>query len=210
VPGTADLLTVRRDQNNLRVFWGERETAVITDHTNPTILDDHAIYFDLSQFDEWHLALRIWFFWLDKNIGSGFFIGRHEVPDAERFDLLIRKKDGQVTLACTDLHWREMWGQINQGETMRATLGLNFETKTKLAEEELSKVLNIWQKEKGQDYIDPYNPIEYISRLAMGLGQERVVRGKGTEAHIPTIHNMTQVREPNRPSRMTSSDVRLG
>lgn len=210
VPGTADPLTIRRQNNSLVVWWGERESAVITDHTSPTILDDNAIYFDLFHFDEWHVALRIWFFWLDKNIGNGFFFGRHEVPDAERFDLLIRRRDGQVTLACTDLHWREIWGKVNKGETMRATLGLTLEVKGKLAEEELGKVLNVWQKEKGQDYQEPYNPIEYIRRLAAGLGPTRVVRGKGTEAHLPTIHNMTQVSEANRPSRMTSSDVRLG
>lgn len=210
VPGTAESLTIRRVDNTLKVYWGERETAVITDHTSPTILDDNALYFDLFHFDEWHVALRLWFFWLDKNIGGGFFFGRHEVPDAERFDLLIRKRDGQVTLACTDLHWREMWGQVHKGEAMQATLGLNRETKQKLLNEEVGKLLNAWQQEKGQDYTEPYNPIEYISRLAAGLGPTRVVRGKGTEAHIPTIHNMTQISEPNRPSRMTSSDVRLG
>jgi hypothetical protein len=160
----------------------------------------------LFDFDEWHVALRIWFFWLDANIGDGFFIGRHEVPDAERFDLLIRKKDGVVTLACTDLHWREVWGQV-VGGPLQATLGMSRETKLKLAQEKLNELWSVWEEGEEQHYDGIYNPTEdYIPRMARRFGQMIVVKKKGTEAHLPMLHNVTQTD----PSRWTSSDVRLG
>ncbi|MCZ7669031.1 MAG: hypothetical protein M5U34_18485 [Chloroflexi bacterium] len=63
-------------------------------------------------------------------------MGRHEVPDAERFDLLLRPGDGLVTLACTDLHWREMWGQTI-APPLEATVGLNWRQKAVLGKEKI-------------------------------------------------------------------------
>jgi hypothetical protein len=158
------------------------------------------------------VALRIWFFWLDKNIGKAFFVGRHEVPDAERFDMLIRRQDGATTLACTDLHWRETWGRVTRGEPLKATLGLSREAKIKLAEGAMSKMWRVWQRAEDVDHKRPYNPLPYIERMAATLGQEAVgtVRAKGTEAHLPALQNVETTDEDGRPPRMTSSDVRLG
>ena len=204
-------LTIQRDNSALRVQWQDKVTATITDHTLPTILDLGDIAYELFHFDEWHVALRIWFFWLDKNVGQSFFVGRHEVPDAERFDMLIRRQDGATTLACTDLHWRETWGRVARGEPLKATLGLSTETKMKLAEEAMGKLWGVWQRAEDVDHKRPYNPLPYIERMAAALGQEAVgtVRAKGTEAHLPALQNVETTDEPGRPPRMTSSDVRL-
>ncbi|MEZ4644052.1 MAG: hypothetical protein R3E31_15200 [Chloroflexota bacterium] len=201
-------LLVRREENTLSVVWDGQVVATITDDTQPTILDMDAVSFELFQYDEWHVALRAWFFWLDANIGGGFFIGRHEVPDAERFDMLIRTRDGKVTLACTDLHWREVWGEKFATEPLQATLGLSRETKIKLAQEEMTKAWQeLWaDKEPVAVANEVYNPnIDYIPRLAMRHGKT-TLKKKGTEAHLPMIHNVTQ----SEPARFTSSDVRLG
>ncbi|MCB8944585.1 MAG: hypothetical protein H6658_12615 [Ardenticatenaceae bacterium] len=205
-------LTIRKGSNELLVQWQGRNAATVTDHTQPTILDLGDISYELFQFDEWHVALRIWFFWLDKNIGKTFFVGRHEVPDAERFDMLIRRKDGATTLACTDLHWRETWGQVKRGEPLAATLGLSTDTKIKLAKEALGKVWQVWRRDEAVDHKRPYDPLTYIERMAATLGQESVgnVRAKGTEAHLPALVNVETSDQPGRPPRMTSSDVRLG
>lgn len=204
-------LIIQRQQAALSVQWRGRETAVITDDTKPSILDMEAVFFELFHFDEWHVALRAWFFWLDAKVGGGFFVGRHEVPDAERFDMLIRRVDGIVTLACTDLHWREVWGEVD-GSPLRATLGLSRETKLKLAEEELGKLWGTWKGEKQLDHDRVYDPIRFIERLAEERGKEQagIQRAKGTEAHLPMLHNVEQRYEEGRPPRMTSSDVRLG
>ncbi len=207
LPTNAELpLGIVHETNQLRIIWNGKETAVITDHTTPSILDRQAISFELFHFDQWHVALRVWFFWLDKNIGDGFFIGRHEVPDAERFDFLIRRSDGKTTLACTDLHWREIWGQA-EATPVQATIGIGRETRKKLIEEKLGK---LFQKRTAHDHQGVYDPTRYIERLATRLGQspDLTVRAKGTEAHLPMLHNVSQTNET--PSRMTSSDVRLG
>lgn len=205
-------LQLQRDGLNLLVQWDGETVATIADHTEPSILDTDAVSFELFHFDEWHVALRVWFFWLDKNMGGDFFVGRHEVPDAERFDLLIRKRDGRVTLACTDLHWRETWGVAQPNKRIKATLGLGLETTLELAREQLTKLWSVWRREEKKDHARPYDPIIYIERLAESIGKEQAgtVRARGTEAHLPALHNVTQTDDGSRPPRMTSSDVRLG
>ncbi len=204
-------LTIQRRETTLSVQWQGQEAATITDDTKPTILDMKGVAFELFYFDEWHVALRTWFFWLDANVGGGFFIGRHEVPDAERFDFLIRRQDGKVTLACTDLHWREVWGETTE-QPQRATLGLGREAKMNLAEEQMDKLWDTWTGQKEVDHKRVYNPMRFIERLAEGHGKELAgtVRAKGTEAHLPMLHHVEQRHEDGRPPRMTSSDVRLG
>ena len=212
VPADDLPLAIQREGSELIVQWNGKTAATIEDYTEPTILDLGDISYELFKFDEWHVALRIWFFWLDKNVGSDFFVGRHEVPDAERFDMLVRRKDGVTTLACTDLHWRETWGIVKKGEPLKATLGLSTGTKIKLAKEALGKVWKIWQRDEEVDHQRPYDPMTYIERMAATLGQEAVgnVRAKGTEAHLPALVNVETTDRPGRPPRMTSSDVRLG
>jgi hypothetical protein len=205
-------LIIQRDGLSLYIQWDNKVVAKITDYTEPTFLDTDAFSFELFDFDAWHLALRDWFFWLDKNMGGDFFVGRHEVPDAERFDLLIRKSDGRVTLACTDLHWRETWGQVEPDKILEATLGLGLQTTLDLAKEQMEKMWAVWKRQEKKDHTRPYNPIIYVERLAESLGKEQVgsVRAKGSEAHLPALHNVTQTDDGSRPPRMTSSDVRLG
>ncbi len=204
-------LVIQQDQSTLLVKWNNKIVATIKDTSNPSLVENHpeALSFELFKFDEWHVALRIWFFWLDLNISGG--LNKHEVPDAERFDLLIRQRDGVVTLACTDLHWRETWGRV-VGEPLRATVGLNRETVLELAKEKLGGLWGTWRREKKLEHKRPYNPIEYIGRMAETLAKPEgdTVRGKGNEAHLPAMHNVEQVVEPGKPPRMTSSDVRLG
>jgi hypothetical protein len=208
-------LLVRIDQGALVIDWGEpgQTIAVVEDCTDPSVLLlAETMAFELFAFDQWSVALRIWFFWVDKYVGGGFFVGRHEVPDAERFDMVIRRKDGRVLLAGTDLHWREVWARVLPTKILRATLGMPRDTAMKLAKEKWSDTWNgIWAKalNRGQQSADaehPSNPVNpYIRRLAK---REATVTLKawGMEAHIPTLHNVEQ----RRPSVMTSSDVRLG
>ncbi len=211
VPAGELPLAITRQDTTLSIQWRGQEAATITDDTKPTVLDNRGVMFELFEFDEWHVALRAWFFWLDTNVGGGFFIGRHEVPDAERFDMLIRRVDGRVTLACTDLHWREVWGEAT-GSPLRATLGMGREAKLKLAEEEMGKLWKAWQGEKQLDHKRVYNPRAYIGLLAEERGKEQAgdQRAKGTEAHLPMLHDVEQRYTEGRPPRMTSSDVRLG
>lgn len=204
----------------LDVLWGSKVIATISDHSKPSILSpefasQNVISMEVFDFDEWHLALRIWFFWLDKKIGLG-----HEIPDAERFDLLVRRRDGRVTLACTDLHWRETWGEVMYEEEtpgpFRATLGLTNTAKIRLIEEKvaeglqsLKNLLSVLKREKETDHQRIYNPVDnFIPRKAESLGKDMRTRAPGPKAHLPTLENI--LRRDDLPPQMVSSDVRLG
>lgn len=204
-PTAAPPLTINHqaEQATLLVQWQGRTIAQIEDHTTPSIFDLNHITADLFEFDEYYVALRLWFFWLDLNIGHGFFIGRHEIPDVERFDFLILKSTGQVRLACTDFHWRESWG-VAYEEPVRATIGLSTETKIKMAQSTLS---NLWQKLWGsKPAATPYDPLPFVRKLAKreAVSGPLTVRQKGTEAHVPMLHNVDSSQEA-----LTSSDVRF-
>jgi len=217
-------LALQRDGRQLLVQWEGQTVAKIVDQTRPLVLDQpDDVKFELFQFitpRREYLALRIWFFWLNTKIPVLALggLGRHEVPDAERFDLLLRKKDGRVTLACTDLHWREMWGQVIEPPLV-GTIGLNLQQKAELGEEKLGSVFKKAAKDTRRDY----NPIGYIERLAEDLAQdneEETLRAKGTEAHVPMLNNVQQValgadgqtievtKGTSTEHEMTSSDVR--
>jgi hypothetical protein len=208
-------LILRMEKGELRIEWREHGNtiAVIEDCSHPSVLLlAETVAFELFAFDPWSVALRVWFFWTDKYVGGGFFVGRHEVPDAERFDMIIRRTDGRVLLAGTDLHWREVWARVLPTKTLHATLGMSRETAMKLAIEKWSETWNeIWGKAtnrsiKSLDASRPNNPVDpYIRRLAEREATV-TVKATGTEAHLPMLHNV----EMRRPPVMTSSDVRLG
>ena len=188
----------------LNFFWNQSLIASIDDRTRPSILAPETALCELFSFSEAYIALRVWFFWLDVNMGHGFFIGRHEVPDAERFDFLIRLSDGKVGLACTDLHWRESWG-ISANTPQRATIGLSREAKATLVRTGLTK---LWDKLWGKNEPTPqaYNPLGYIQRRAKleARNTRFVVRAHGTEAHVPILTDLLADTES-----FFSSDVRL-
>ncbi len=214
-PGEPPPLRMRIENGALLVQWGdpERTVAIIQDSTKPSVLLlAETMAFELFAFDPWSVALRVWFFWVDKYVGRGAFVGRHEVPDVERFDMIIRRSDGRVLLAGTDLHWREVWARVLPTKILRATLGIPRDTAIQLAREKWGDVWNrIWARPahsvEDTDIPDgPSNPVDpYIRRLAEREATV-TVKATGTEAHIPMLHNVEQ----RRPAVMTSSDVRLG
>lgn len=200
-------LTIREEGDQFLLDWDGRTVATITDYTKSVLQTDKVgTAFELFAFDQWSVALRAWFFWLDKSVGDGAavgMIGRHEIPDAERFDILLRRKDGVPLLACTDMHWREMWAVALPQKVLEATLGMGWETKKKLLQETVLGGGEHAASEK------PYNPTEkFIPALAK---REATVttRAKGTEAHLPMLHNVAEPDERT-AARLGSSDVRLG
>jgi hypothetical protein len=208
-------LAIRRDGRTLRVFWdGDKEIITIHDRTRPSMLDDDlppeqyapgGVDVELFDWDEEYVVLRVWFAWLNVNIP--FHVARlestqHEVPDAERFDFLIRKKNGKIALACTDLHWREMWGVMDD-MPVTASVGLTAGTLLKLA---FDKVV-MDKLVKGQKL--PYDMLlGFVQRQAEDFArlddasEEKTVLAPGLQAHVPTLDNVTQ--SPN----LTSRDVR--
>ena len=90
------------------------------------------LHADLFDFTDEYCVLRIWLYWTNdffsKNrlIGGSNYMTRGstelrswkqriiEVPDVERFDLVIDKKIKKIDYVGTDLHWRETWWSVNE------------------------------------------------------------------------------------------------
>jgi hypothetical protein len=211
VAHAAPPLAIRRAEHTLGIYWANAAVpiATIVDRTEPSILDRDAITFEVFAFANDLIALRAMFFWVDTRIGSGFFVGRHEVPDAERFDMLIRPADGRVVLACTDAHWREVWGEVPEppAPTLEMTIGLDAEAKLKL----LELCLMGGAPHAGPAVVGTYDPRPFVesraaARAQPGESPEGAGRAEGTEAHLPALNHVAQ----DAPAAMTSSDVRLG
>lgn len=234
---TADLpLTIHRVENRLELYWNNsaEPLVILTDNTNPSILvpGDHqrqfqnTLLFDLFNFDDHHIALRLWFFWLNKKIGGKHFVSRHEVPDAERFDIIMRKEDGTAVFVCTDLHWSEMWGEIPE-LPLHISLGLSRErVMTELHAVASKKAIKAWRvpakwlglvseaEEAVNEAQEPHNPIHFVrDRVNARYAKESLnkVREKGLEAHVPQMHDVIEYHRSRFDPRnqMVSNDVRL-
>ncbi|MFZ0546039.1 MAG: hypothetical protein WAM60_11405 [Candidatus Promineifilaceae bacterium] len=238
-------LIIRRVENRLELYWGgsAKPVAVLTDNTDPSILvpGDHqrsyqnTALFDLFNFDDHHIALRLWFYWLNKRIGGKQFVTRHEVPDAERFDIVIRKDNGAAVFVCTDLHWSEMWGEVPEPPLI-ISLGLSRERILKEVKEgakkKADKILKgpaKWlgfsqeaegasggqvDEEEANEATEFHNPITFVrGRVKARYAKESVnkVREKGLEAHVPQMHGVIEYHRSRFDDRnqMVSNDVRL-
>ncbi len=203
-------LQVQQDKFALRFLWGGQEIAVIEDKTRPSMLDPNfsadkykpgGVHFELFHWDDEFIVLRIWFSWLNIRIPDHIWkVAKHEVPDAERFDLLIRRKTGSIGLACTDLHWREMWGRCEkQDEPITGYIGLTGGTLIRVGIEDImNKKLprslpeNLTIKKKL-----PYDLLlDFVKREAAAFAEEEddgggeVTLGPGNQAHVPTLNNV--------------------
>jgi hypothetical protein len=215
-PAAPPPLTIRQDKTRLLVEWAGTAGSliVIHDETLPSLLTSDpaeqkpgGVDFELFNFDQNHFVLRVWFSWLNRNIGYYFAEQiRHEVPDAERFDFIIRKQSARVILVGTDLHWKELWGQVQQ-TPVRATYGLGLNLLRLKRTYDLKKKLD-----KHKHLFTPFNPHETVVRVVEdlarrdGLGEERVILAKGWRAHVPSFHPDDVKLDLD----WSSSDVRQG
>lgn len=102
--------------------------------------------------DDNHVVLRFWFYWLhlrfaprqllnfvptnqqatqqpeaervadSLNKGLMPWQRREEVPDVERFDLLLDLNQPDVKFVGTDTHWKEYWAVVDAGEPLQARI----------------------------------------------------------------------------------------
>src|SRR5690606_21791353 len=179
-----------------------------TDQTSPsTLTGDPALFTpgglrsELFNWDKDYLALRVWFVWLNTRIPRDHKVATHEVPDSERFDFLIRKKNGKIPLACTDLHWREMWGVMTD-MPIKAKVGLTFRTLVRAGGYEIPAKL------VGGPNL-PYDLLlGFVQREAESFAklddknEKREVLTPGLQAHVPSLDNV------DHSPTLTSRDVR--
>lgn len=102
--------------------------------------------------DDYHLVVRLWFYWVHLGFSAGQLMTfvppdrrtdwhaeaervrdgikgfllpwhkREEVPDVERFDLLLDPNDPSLKYVGSDTHWQEFWAKVADGEPLRARI----------------------------------------------------------------------------------------
>jgi hypothetical protein len=127
-----------------------------------------------------YYALRIWFLWVNRLIGD-----KHEVPDAERFDIFFDLLDKEVVYLGTDFHYKELWGELNKPDRgAQAKLGLAWNT--------IGQFKDTWLAvEKKREIFKAKNPSALlINELCTGVEvTPKTFRG-GTAAHVPLLRNV--------------------
>jgi hypothetical protein len=204
------------------------------------LYDSQQVLPELHRFGPQTWALRVWFFWLDKEIsradlrrwgtrtddeveeawrglaaksagraGGESWAERHEIPDAERLDVVFGH-DGMVLYAATDLHWHEMWGRCTQPGTRVQARIMN--TKPAKALEDWQTT---WQVIKGwssilltqilrrYDLSPPYNPQKEVVAELSGQGKLAGVK-LAVQTHTPAFLNAST------ELRFISTDVTEG
>ena len=108
--------------------------------------------------DDYHLVVRLWFYWVHlgfspeqlmtfvpperradwraeaervhKDLRGGLLSWhrREEVPDVERFDLLLDLTNLDEKFVGTDTHWQEFWALVEQGQPLRARIATLLDT----------------------------------------------------------------------------------
>jgi hypothetical protein len=108
--------------------------------------------------DDYHLVVRLWFYWVhlgfsaeqlttfvpsdrradwkaeaekvSRDLRKGLvpWHTREEVPDVERFDLLLAPDNLDEKFVGTDTHWQEFWALVEQGQPLRARIATLLDT----------------------------------------------------------------------------------
>ncbi len=118
-----DQLTIRyqravsRGKGRISVISENKILAVIEGDIGERLFDDRLFSAEVfvfngpEAFDRPYFLLRLWFMWIRKLKKVN-----EEVPDVERFDLLIEGAANELRYVGTDAHWTEKWGRpIGEG-----------------------------------------------------------------------------------------------
>ena len=170
---------------------GGTTIAEIKDHDWEPGMEIHRVRPSLPELFHFcgnrYYAIRFWFAWLELNVGA-----KHEVPDAERIDVLFDLKDERVRYMGTDFHYKETWGRLSRGEKVgKAELGLGLSSVDDFA---VASLRSFFVKSKQE------NPPKVIARQLC----EAFTFQTGPQAHVPTLSNVSLFRN------ITSPDVREG
>ncbi len=196
-------LRLKMKKNRLRIEdpkrkGREKRLAQVQDNILFQDVIDEARDFsaELYHFSDHFFVLRLWFSWLEKR---GVETLLDEIPDAERFDLLIDTQKHRVAYAATDFHWRETWVPVPSSKRLyvKAHLGLFsdhglsfIKKKLPLLDSNYDGWLE-WMEtliSQDQDSSEVRIPSEMV-RLAVKKELEAKDLGANVEAHVPYFEN---------------------
>ena len=142
----------------------------------------------------------------DGGVAEGNWRQLHEIPDAERVDIVF-DDSLQPLYAATDLHWRELWGQYAPQGGGEPVLVQVMNTRAKeLATnwQELGKAVQGWSQiilNRFAKNDPPYSPHQEVMAELRGEGV-LAADPIGMESHTPLFFNVRIQRH------LTSTDVR--
>lgn len=197
------LLSFKFKKNLLRIEDAERSgrekrLAQVQDNILFQDVIDEARDFnaELYHFTEHYFVLRLWFSWLEKH---GTVSVLDEIPDAERFDLLIDSHKHRVVYAATDFHWRETWVPVPPSRRLyvKAHIGLFSDhglsfirSKLPLLGSNYDGWLEWMETLVAQD--QGQNEVRIPSKFVRLAVEERLKAedlGANVEAHVPYFEN---------------------
>lgn len=142
--------TVRYDRMTTSDRWGRvvlslagQTLARVEGRLESALHDVRLFDADLFHFYENVWAVRLWFSWLHHSFTEGDLHadvlgkavplvrdGREEIPDVERFDLLVDVEEKVIRYIGTDNHYKELWGQWGWERPVQALIGHNVSAQT--------------------------------------------------------------------------------
>lgn len=113
------------DKDRIILNFKEKEIAIIEGD-----MDGANYHIDLFKFNN-TFVIRIWFLWIskkqfrDKNnleplqrdLQTRGIFDNPELPDFERFDIIVSSSNGNILAVCTDFHWQEYWYKLRNDST---------------------------------------------------------------------------------------------
>jgi hypothetical protein len=197
------------ERGRICVLFDNKSLMEIGGNLGTHLFDERLLLPEVFLFsDQQHIVLRLWFLWVDKSRHK-----LHEVPDAERFDLLIDAKNRDVSFVGTDLHWREMWFKCI-GHPAGAHVGLTFSKilehvadQFKDFKDEVKSIFGMGQSGTGQRG-NPVNNLVEILASPTPSGQDSMLEEAGLFKHVPTLDSRTLVMPGESEAQLTSTDVR--
>lgn len=222
-------LTLRYDRLATDKRWG-RVTLSLGEGPEKSVLlridgrlesalhDSRLFYADLFHFHENVWTVRLWFNWLHQSFTTDDLAPelreyttplvrdrKEEIPDAERFDILIDVEDKIVTHIGTDNHYKELWGEWYESQPVQAYIGHNRSMRTAFFI--MSTRLTDTFVSLSNDRPDSYNPVlvihEQMEHPQRALGLQEIMEALSWEAHPPLVDDFRV------PSELIGPDVRM-
>ncbi|MBA3534073.1 MAG: hypothetical protein H0T73_19300 [Ardenticatenales bacterium] len=199
-----DRITTSDRWGRVILSLGDTTLAKVEGRLESALHDGHLFDADLFHFHENIWAVRLWFVWLHNTFTQDDIYpdlrgravplvrdSREEIPDAERFDILVDVKEKLVTHIGTDNHYKELWGQWWEARPVLARIGQNVSPRTLLfilAARATDTLVSL--SESRADSYDPAAIIreEFISG-SRALTFEEVRDSISWEAHAPIVDN---------------------